>query len=378
MKKSISSAFIAAILFGCTSAPDQQQHQTAPALAVLTVNAKEVTTYQDFPASVKGIDNVEIRPQVTGTLEQVLIDEGVFVNAGQPLFKIDDRPFKAALSNAVASLHAAEGVAANANLEVEKLAPLVQNNVVADYQLKTAKAAARVADANIEMARANITTARINLNYTLIKAPLSGYIGRLLKKKGTLVNPADPTALTDLSDVHHVHVYFALAEKDFVTFKDQYEGETLQDKLQHVESVSLVLSDNSVYANTGRIDMIDGQFNETTGAIDLRADFPNTKGLLRSGNTGKIRLPLAHKNVITVPQSATLELQDKIYVFAIGDGNKVKKQGIKVIGKTGSDFLVSEGLRQGDRIVTEGLGFLAEGTVINPQNSTGKVAVVKK
>jgi membrane fusion protein, multidrug efflux system len=378
MKKIITAILIGSVLYGCSSGPQQQATPPPPSLEVVNVQPQEVITYLVYPASVQGVDNVEIRPQVSGLLEEVYVDEGSFVKAGQPLYRIDERPFRAILNNATASLHAAQGAAINADLEVEKLTPLVQNKVVSDYQLRNAKAAAYIAKANIEQARANIASAEINLNYTLIKAPVSGYIGRQLKKNGTLVGPADPEALTDLSDVHVVHVYFALAEKDFVSFKEQYPGSTLDEKIKQLAPVSLLLSDNSEFQLKGHVDMIDGQFNPNTGAIDVRASFPNPQGLLRSGNTGKIKLSLVHQLALTVPQSATMEIQDQVYVFVVGDSSKVRKVIIGIAGKTGKDFLVSDGLKTGDRVVTEGIANLQDGAVIKAIEAPQKTAVLNK
>jgi membrane fusion protein (multidrug efflux system) len=374
--KYLSIAIIALVLLNSCSTPPPAAPAPPPSLPVLTLAAGQVTTYQQYPASIEGIENVEIRPQVSGTLEKVFVDEGALVSAGQPLFQINSQPFTAALNGALASLHAAESASINANLEVEKLTPLVQNKVISDYQLKNAKAAAGVARANIEQARSAVSTARINLGYTLIKAPVNGYIGRLLRKKGSLVGPTDQQALTDLSDVRHVHVYFSLAEKDFVTFKDQYPGATLTEKLKNLPDVKLLLTDNSEYALPGRIDIIDGQFNKNTGAITLRADFANPKGLLRSGNTGKVQLGLVHNEAILVPESATLQMQDRIFVFAVADSNKVKKQFITITGRSGTNYVVKDGAKSGDKIVTDGLGVLQEGTVITPETQN-KVTALK-
>ncbi len=372
--KTIYLALIALSLYSCSPKPQTAVAPPPPSLPVATIVTGNDTTYQEYPASVEGTVNVEVRPQVSGTLDRVFVDEGSFVNAGRPLFKINDQPYRAALNNAIASQHAAEGAAANAQLEIDKLTPLVQNKVVSDYQLKTAKAAYDIAKANIEQAKANVSTAQINLGYTLIKAPVNGYIGRLLKKQGSLVGPTDPESLTQLSDVHDVHVYFSLSEKDFVNFKEQYPGETLNDKLKQLPSVSLLLADNSEYTKQGKIDMIDGQFDKTTGAITLRASFANPQGLLRSGNTGKIRLSLQHKNVLIVPQAATIELQDKVFVFAVADSNKVKKQVITIVGKSGDNYLVKEGIKAGDQIVLSGFDHLQEGTVIHPEKAANKLA----
>jgi len=365
-------------IYSCSSSPAAPPPPPPPTLPVATIAAGTDTTYQEYPASVEGTVNVEVRPQVSGTLDKVFVDEGAYVTAGQPIFKINEQPYRAALNNTVASLHAAESAAANAQLEVDKLTPLVQNKVVSEYQLKTAKAALDVAKANIEQAKANVSTAQINLGYTLIKAPVNGYIGRLERKQGSLVGPTDTQALTQLSDVHDVHVYFSLSEKDFVNFKEQYPGQTLKDKLKQLPSVSLLLADNSVYAKQGKVDMIDGQFDKTTGAITLRANFENPQGLLRSGNTGKVRLSLQHKDALIVPESATVDMQDKVFVFTVGDSSKVKKQAITIVGKNGSNYLVKDGVKVGDQIVLSGIDHLQEGMVIHPEKAADKAAVVAK
>jgi membrane fusion protein (multidrug efflux system) len=366
--------FTLLLLNSCSSSPAAVAAPPPPSLPVAEIHTSSVTTYQEYPASIEGTVNVEIRPQVSGSLDKVFVDEGALVSAGQPLFKINDQPYRAQLNNALASQHAAEGALVNAQLEIDKLTPLVQNKVVSDYQLKTAKATYQIAAANIEQAKANVATAQINLGYTIIKAPVSGYIGRLLKKQGSLVAPQDVEALTQLSDVHDVHVYFSLGEKDFVSFKEQYPGQTLKDKLSHLPSVALLLADNSEYATKGKIDMIDGQFDKNTGAITVRASFPNAQGLLRSGNTGKIRLSLVHNDALIVPQSATIEMQDKVFVFAVADSNKVKKSPITIIGKNGTDYIVKDGVKVGDQIVISGVDHLQEGAKITPQKAALQVA----
>lgn len=376
--KNLFYAIVVLALYSCSAKPQTAVAPPPPSLPVATIVSGTQTTYQEYPASIEGTVNVEVRPQVSGALNKVFVDEGAFVNAGQPIFKINDQPYRAALNNALAALHSAEASSGNAQLEVDKLTPLVANKVVSDYQLKTAKAAYQVAKANLESAKANVSTAQINLGYTLIKAPVSGYIGRLLKKQGSLVSPQDAEALTQLSDVHDVHVYFSLGEKDFVSFKEQYPGGTLKDKLKKLPSVALLLADGTEYSKPGKIDMIDGQFDKNTGAITIRANFSNPQGLLRSGNTGKIRLSLQHSNALIVPESATIEMQDKVFVFTLADSNMVKKSPINIIGKSGTNYLVKDGIKAGDQIVLSGIDHLQEGTVIHPEKSTDKVTVVAK
>jgi len=376
--KNLILAILAISLYSCSPKPQTATAPPAPSLPVATIVTGTDTTFQEYPASVEGTVNVEVRPQVSGALDKVFVDEGSLVSAGQPLFKINEQPYRAALNNAIASQHAAEGAAANAQLEIDKLSPLVQNKVISEFQLKTAKAAYDIAKANIEQAKANVSTAQINIGYTLIKAPVSGYIGRLAKKQGSLVAPADVEALTQLSDVHDVHVYFSLSERDFVAFKEQYPGATLKDKLSQLPTVSLLLADNTAYGKQGKVDMIDGQFDKTTGAITLRASFQNPQGLLRNGNTGKIRLSLTHKDALIVPEGATIEMQDKVFVFTVGDSSKVKKQPIEIVGKSGSNYLVKSGVKAGDQIVLSGVDHLQEGTVIHAEKTADKSAALAK
>lgn len=361
-------AFLASSIFLLSCSGQQQQGAPPPpSLPVVAISSGQQTVYQEYPASIEGTANVEIRPQVEGTLDVIYVDEGAKVKKGQALFKINDRPYQEQLNQALANLHAAEAALVNAEIEVEKKTKLVNNKVLADFQLKTAVAARNVAKANLEQAKAGVGSARINLGYTVIKAPTDGYIGRLLKKQGSLVTPADAQALTDLSDIHELHVYFALGENDFVSFKNNFEGTTLEEKLKKLPPITLVLSDQTEYAQTGKIDMVDGQFDKNTGAITLRATFPNKEGLLRSGNTGKVRLGKQHAKVLLVPQMATLEMQDKIFVYTVNDSNKVNKQPIEVIGKSGASYLVKSGVKDGDHIVYKGMDLLQEDQVIAPQ-----------
>jgi len=377
MKNVIITSFILAlVLSSCADKSQAPAAAPAPLLPVLAITSENTTTDAEYPASIQGTVDVEIRPQVSGNLDRVLVDEGAYVSKGQSLFKINERPFREQLNNALASLHAAEAALINAQLEVDKLTPLVQNKVVSDYQLKTAKASQKIAAANIEQAKAMVASAKINLGYTNVTAPVSGYIGRLPKKQGSLVSSSDIEALTTLSDVHEVYAYFSLGETDFINFKAQYAGSSIGDKIKKLPPVSLILADNNAYPQTGKIDMVDGQFDKNTGAITLRATFPNANGTLRSGNTGRIRLGLQHDDAILVPQSATIEMQDKVFVFTVGKENKVTKMPITVIGKSGTNYLIKDGVKTGDQIVLSGIDKLQEGQVIQPEKSTAKVAQI--
>ncbi|MES2240650.1 MAG: efflux RND transporter periplasmic adaptor subunit [Bacteroidota bacterium] len=370
MKKIIFLSLIAIFFISCADKNAAPPAPEAPKLPVAAITTENTTTDAEYPAAIQGAVDVEIRPQISGNLDRVLVDEGAYVSKGQSLFKINERPFREQLNTALASLHAAEAALINAQLEVDKLTPLVQNKVVSDYQLKTAKASQRIAAANIEQAKAMVASARINLGYTNVTAPVSGYIGRLPKKQGSLVAATDVEALTTLSDVHEVYAYFSLSETDFINFKSKYAGSSIGAKIKNLPPVTLLLADNNAYPQSGKIDMVDGQFDKTTGAITLRATFPNANGTLRSGNTGKIRLGLQHDDAILVPQSATIEMQDKVFVFTVSKENKVTKTPITVVGKSGTNYLIKDGVKSGDQIVLSGIDKLQEGQLIQPEKST--------
>lgn len=373
MKKIVTVITVALIVTSCS--PKQENAiAEAPILPVYAIENMLATTDAEYPAAIQGSVDLEIRPQVSGNLEKIYVDEGQLVSKGQLLFKINEQPFREQLNNALASQHAAEAALINAQLEIDKLTPLVQNKVVSEYQLKNAVASHKIAKANLEQAKAIVASARINLGYTSITAPVNGYIGRLPRKQGSLVASTDIEPLTKLSDVHEVYAYFSLGETDFINFKKQYSGNTIDDKIKNLPPVQLILADNNPYSENGKIDMVDGQFDKNTGAITLRATFPNSKGLLRSGNTGKIRLSIPHENAIVVPQEATIEIQDKIFVFTLDNQNKVSKKPITISGKSGTNYLVENGIKSGDRIVFKGFENLQEGTIIKPEPQTKIVA----
>jgi len=375
--KTLTVILLAALtLAGCKTSSEGQATEAAPLLPVSIVSGTTETTFSEYPAAIQGAVDIDVRPQVSGYLQGILVNEGAYVSAGQTLFQINSQPYTETLNNAKASLHAAEAAILNAQLEIDKLTPLVENKVVSDFQLKSAKAAYKIAQANAEQARAGVASAQINLGYTNVKATVSGYIGRIPKKQGSLVSPADQIALTQLSNISEVHVYFALAENDFNSFNANYPGKTPDERIKNLPGVELLLADGSSYPLKGKIDMIDGQFDKNTGAITLRASFQNANGILRSGNTGKLRLGLQHDNTILIPQSATVEMQDKVFVFAVNKENKVTKTQISVVGKSGENYLVKDGVKSGDRIVLSGLDRIQDGQLIQPEIKSAKAATL--
>jgi membrane fusion protein (multidrug efflux system) len=343
-----------------------------PSLPVITATMLPATTYQDFPASVQGKRDIEIKPQVDGYLTNIEVDEGAYVHKGQPMFLIDRKPFEQQLNNAKAALQAAEASMEAAQINVDKVKPLVANKVVSDVQLRSAEAMYNNARAAVEQARAAEQSARINLDFTTIVAPGDGYVGAIPYKAGSLVTKAQNVSLTTVSETREMRVYFSMSEPDFLQFKEKYPGATIADKVKQMPPVQLVLADNSVYPEPGRVEIVEGQFDRTVGAIRFRASFPNAQGLLRSGSTGKVRIPTTYKSVLAIPQDATFELQGKVFVYTVGDSNKIATRPLGISGRTTHYYFVSDGVKQGDKIVlssmaTTMIGGLKDGMVIAPQ-----------
>jgi membrane fusion protein (multidrug efflux system) len=367
---------VALVLSACNSSPGNVSAgpgaMPPPQLPVIIVTSQSATTYQEYPASLEGSRDIEIRPQVDGYLDRIYVDEGAHVKKGQLLFKINARPYIEQLNNANALYAAAKASLENAEINVNKLQPLVQNNVISDVQLKSAQAAYNAAKASVAQAAAAVQSARINVGYTSITAPANGYVGKIPLKTGSLVRESADDPLTVLSETRDIHAYFSMSEINFLQFKDQYPGNTLEQKIKQMPPVELVLASDSVYSEKGKVELAEGQFNKTTGTINFRAKFPNAEGILRSGNTGKIRIARSLSNSIIVPQESTFELQDKIFVYTVADSNKIVTKPIAVSGKTTNYYFVSNGVNPGEKIVLSSqstlmMGGLRDGMPITPQ-----------
>jgi membrane fusion protein (multidrug efflux system) len=283
------------------------------------------------------------------------------------LFKINDRPYDEQVNNAQASVLTAKANMEKEAIEVNRLTPLVENKVISDVQLKAAQASYNAAKAQVTQAEAAGKNAGINLGYTLLKAPVSGYVGRIPFKTGALVGKGETQPLTVVSDVKEVYAYFGMSESDFLRFSNEVPGKTISEKIKGLPPVELQLADRSIYASRGRIELMEGQFDRNIGAITFRATFPNAEGLLRSGITGKVRIPQASAGLLSVPQTSTYEIQDKIFVFAVGDSNKVIGRQLHIVAKTTDYYLVDKGVQAGDKIVFAGMDRLTDGAVISPQ-----------
>lgn len=365
-------ALLLVSIFSCStgSSKTTDGENNPIALPIQVVDTTTAVTVKDYLGTIEGKVNVEIRPQVEGILEEIYVDEGVFVTKGQKLFKINAQPYQEELNNALANENVEKAKLENAELEVDRLKPLVENDVISEVRLRTAKSDYDVAKASLDQASAAVASARINLEFTTIKAPVSGFIGRIPKRIGNVVSKSDP--LTELSDISEVYVYFAMSESDFLYFRKKYgkQDSTKEstDTAQLIPNVSLVMADGAVYPEQGVVDAISGQVNRTTGAISLRATFPNPDTILRSGNTGTLKMEERQPGVLTVPQVATTQLQDKIFVYTLTADNTVKQQAVEVTGKSGNNYIVKSGVSVNDRIVLSGLDKLSDGMEIKPLN----------
>ncbi len=378
MLKPLLLSAISLIIFGSCADGWSKRADTEESLIALPIHIVDTATaitVKDYLGTIEGKVNVEIRPQVEGILEEIYVDEGAFVEEGQKLFKINPLPYQEQLNNAIARENVEKARLRNAKLEVDRLQPLIDNEVMSDVRLQTAKSDYEVAQASLAQASAAVASARINMEFTTIKAPVSGFIGRIPKRIGNLVAKNDSQPMTVLSDIEEVYVYFAMSESDFLYFSRKHSEQSknndslsLHSSERFIPYVTLVLADGEEYQEKGVVDAVTGQVNRTTGSISLRATFPNQDFVLRSGNTGTLKMQENMPGVLLIPQVATTELQDKVFVYTLTPDNRVKRKAIRISGKTGSNYIVSEGLEPNDRIVTSGFDKLTEGMEIIPIN----------
>ncbi|MGJ1430267.1 efflux RND transporter periplasmic adaptor subunit [Sphingobacterium spiritivorum] len=358
------------LIIGCKQKNQDQSYLSQVAeLPVGIIQAGNTDMYSEFTAAIEGVSNIEIRPQVSGYLNKILVDEGDYVRAGQLLFRIDDRPFLEQLKNAQASLAASKANLANTLLDLDRKKELLKSKMVSDLQVREAESVYAASQANVQQAQAAVESARINVNFCNITAPVSGYISRFNYRLGSLVAPTNADALTLLSDIREVYAYFSMGENDFLNFQEQYAGKSIKEKLSHTPAVSLLVSNGTIYDNTGKIDAVEGQFNKSTGSITLRAKFDNPNTILRTGNTGKIRIPQQWNNVVLVPIASTISIQDKKYVFSLDKESKAVQIPIDISGKSGDNYMVSKGLSAGDQYIITGFDRLQPGMPVKAKNT---------
>ncbi|TCC96674.1 efflux RND transporter periplasmic adaptor subunit [Pedobacter hiemivivus] len=345
--------------------PPAGQVQSYP---VVALTAQSTSLETDYPATLEGIQNVDIRPKVDGFIEKIFVDEGATVKKGQPLFNINAPQYEQQVRTASAAISSAEADVNAAQLQVNKTKPLVEKDIISKYDLDAAMLTLQSRKAALAQAKAELVNAKVNLGYTHITSPVDGVIGSIPFKTGSLVSSSSASPLTTVSNISKVYAYFSLNEKQLLDFSRQYKGTSLEAKLKNIPAVSLVLADGTTYAENGKVQSINGLINTGTGSASLRATFPNPINLLRSGASASVRIPQHLENVILIPQKSTIDLQGKKFVYVLGEKGLVKNTEIEVMELTkGNFFVVTKGLKTGDKIVMEGFQSLKDGSEIKPE-----------
>ena len=315
-----------------------------------------------YPATISGMQTVEIRPQVSGMITEVLIEEGESVHKGQVLFIIDQTPYKAAYEIAIANVKSAEAALSTAQLVLESNRNLFELDIVSEFDLMTAHNNLIEAEAKLALCKAEEVNATNNLSYTEVRSPVNGVASMIPYRVGALVNSGISQPLVTVSDDSKVYAYFSMAENQMLNMIMQYGN--LKDAINQMPEVDLILSNGQKYAHTGKINAISGTISETTGAVSLRAEFDNREHLLRNGGSGTIVIPTTLKDAIIIPQSATYELQDRVFVYKVIDDMACATEIRISPQNNGKEYIVERGLNVGDVIVAEGAGLIKEGTVI--------------
>ena len=374
-KKAILIA-IPLLLFICSCNNKKQQNgdafaQKPETYQTIVLQTRSVTVNTEYPASIQGLQNIEIRPKVDGFIEKIYVDEGSIVKKGQLLFKINAPQYEQDVRTAEAGIKTAEAEISTARLQVEKVKPLVEKEIISHYELDAAQNTLQSKEAALAQAKAALQNARVNLGYTTITSPVDGVIGSLPYKLGSLVSSATAEPLTTVYNTATVYVYFAMNEKQLLDFSRDTTHNSLKAKIANMPKVSLLLADGSLYPETGRLETINGLINTSTGSANLRAGFANPRGLLRSGSSATVRVPLVLKDVLVIPQTAAYQLQDKRFVYLVDEKNQVKNIEISTLENTpGQYYIVSGGLKAGDRIIVESASSLADGTSIKPLDAS--------
>ena len=347
-----------------------QSTKTAPKgetyYETLEVALCDRTLSTGYSAAISGVQTVEIRPQVSGMITEILIEEGENVRKGQVLFIIDQTPYKAAHQIAVANVKSAEAALSTAELIYQSNKDLFEQDVVSEFDLMTAQNDLTEAQARLTLCKAEEVNASNNLSYTEVRSPVNGVASMIPYRVGALVSSSISQPLVTVSDDSRVYAYFSMAENQMLDMVQQYGS--LDNAIKQMPEVELMMSNGQLYEHTGKINAISGTISESTGAVSIRAVFNNRNHLLRNGGSGTIVIPMTLTDCIAIPQSATYELQDRIFVYKVIDG-KASASEIQVTPQNnGKEYIVTSGLEVGDIIVAEGAGLIKEGTPIKSRS----------
>lgn len=361
-----ATTLLAASLAACKQ--EQQGEETGQALPVMVVSSQPIELEETYSASIRGRQDVDIIPQVSGRIIRLCVKEGEQVATGQVLAVIDQTPYQAALRIAIANVSAARAKVETARIELNGKQSLFDEKVISDYELSVARNQLVVAQAELEQAKAQEANARNELSYTEIKSPSNGVIGTLPYRVGALVGPTIEQPFTVVSDNSEMYAYFSVSENKLRQFRTQYGS--IDKMISQMPEVGLQLNDGTFYGRKGRIETVSGVVNATTGAVQIKARFPNPDRELLSGTIGNIVLQGVDADAILLPKTATVELQDKIIAYRLRNG-KAEAAYLTVDRlNDGNHFVVKQGVSVGDTIITEGVGLVKEGMIVTPKNVT--------
>lgn len=365
VKKIILFATAGIIVASCTGKSGGKPDFGDNEYAVRTVSTQSTELSTSYPATIKGVQDVEIRPKVSGFITKVNVHEGQRVTAGQLLFVIDNETYQAQVRQAKAAVSTAKAQLETSRLTLENSKELHKNNVIGDFELATARNNFATAEAALMQAKASLASAQEMLNYCYVKSPVSGVVGTLPYKAGTLVSAGGGEPLTTVSDISSMEVYFSVTEKDMLGMTKGKGG--IKEAIKNYPPVTLRLADGTVYAHKGTVVKASGVIDEATGTITLIARFVNPDNMLRSGGAGQVLVADSSQAAVVIPQEAAAEIQNKIFVYLVGKDNKVKYSEIKVLPQNdGNNYIVVEGMKAGDRYVAKGIASLKDGMQIKP------------
>jgi len=361
MTRIILSFFLLLALTSCGNDKKNQNalesQRQAITLPVIEIPTKTVTTYTDYPTRIEGLINNEVRAKISGYITDVLVDEGEKVSKGQTLFLLETNSLNQDAAAAKANINAAQ-------VEVEKLKPLVEKNIISNIQLETAKA-------KLQQAQSGYNSINSSIGYATITSPVDGYVGGIRLRKGSLVSPTNQEPLTTVSDVSNVYAYFSMNEKEYLDFIQNAKGDTKEDKIKNLAEVTLILANGTKYGSKGRIETINSQIDKATGTVSFRAEFNNENRLLNNGNSGTIKVPKVYINAIVVPQEATFENQNNRFVYIIKTDTTnttlAVSRAITIKGASNNLFIIKNGLEKGEIIIAKGVSKIKDGTPITPQ-----------
>jgi len=335
---------------------------------VLTIISQPTTLYSDYPATVQGQQNIEIRPRIDGYIEQIYVDEGATVRQGQLLFRINAPQYSQEVRTAQANIKIAQAEVNSAQMQVNKVRPLVERNIISKYELESAQYNLQAKQGQLAQAQATLSNAKTNLGYTSVTSPVNGVVGTIPYKVGSLINSNTAQPLTTVSNIGNIYAYFSINEKLALKFSGNTKGATMEARLKTLPPVSLILSTGTEFPVKGKVETASGLVNTETGSVSVRATFANPGSIIRSGSTGTVRIPRTVDNALLVPQKATFELQGRKFVYVLESTGTVRSTEIKVAdNNNGQLYIVEEGLSPGDRIVLEGVASLKDGAVIKPR-----------